>query len=65
MRNACSFSDISKFEKSVKDFFECDEKIKNLTSELFEIDAEMFLSTQMIALSDFINSPDNFKEKVC
>ncbi len=65
MRNACSFSDISKFEKSVKDFFECDEKIKNLTSELFEIDAEMFLSPQTIVLSDFLNSRDNFKEQIC
>lgn len=54
------FPSLSDLEESVKQFFECDEKIKNLQSQLIEIETEMFFCKQIAKAFQIPDSSNPF-----
>lgn len=55
-----TFPNVAELEESVKHFFECDEKIKNLQSQLLEIENEMFFCKQLAKAFQLLDSSNPF-----
>lgn len=56
-----TFPSLDQLEESVKHFFECDEKIKNLQSQFVELEKELFLCKEMATAFNILDSTNPFE----